>query len=78
MLRSSALQNHQSERLHNSCGSSIGLERPLLCCIDEYENLLPYQQAALNTYIKHSEFPLSYKVGMKADGLKTRDTLTER
>ncbi len=54
-----------------------GLDRPLLCCIDEYENLLPYQQAALNTYIKHSEFPLSYKVGMKADGLKTRDTLTE-
>ena len=54
-----------------------GLGRPLLCCIDEYENLLPYQQAALNTYIKHSELPLSYKVGMKADGLKTRDTVTE-
>ena len=53
------------------------LGRPLLCCIDEYENLLPYQQAALNTYIKHSEIPLSYKVGMKADGLKTNHTLTE-
>lgn len=53
------------------------LRRPLLCCIDEYENLLPYQQAALNTYIKHSENPLSYKVGMKADGLKTNHTLTE-
>lgn len=54
-----------------------GLGRPLLCCIDEYENLLPYQQAALNTYIKHSEVPLSYKVGMKAGGLVTSDTLTE-
>ena len=53
------------------------LGRPLLCCIDEYENLLPYQQASLNTYIKHSEIPLSYKVGMKADGLKTSRTLTE-
>ena len=31
----------------------------------------------LNTYIKHSEIPLSYKVGMKSDGLKTNDTLTE-
>ena len=51
--------------------------RPLLCCIDEYENLLPYQQATLNTYIKHSEIPLSYKVGMKADGLKTRRTITK-
>ena len=51
--------------------------RPLLCCIDEYENLLEYQQAAINTYIKHSEIPLSYKVGMKFDGLKTSNTLTE-
>lgn len=53
------------------------LRRPLLCCIDEYENLLEYQQAALNTYVKHSEMPLSYKVGMKADGLKTRRTITD-
>ena len=53
------------------------LDRPLLCCIDEYENLLRYQQAAINTYIKHSEIPLSYKVGMKADGLKTSRTLTD-
>ena len=53
------------------------LERPLLCCIDEYENLLEYQQAALNTYIKHSEIPLSYKVGMKYGGLRTRNTITE-
>ena len=53
------------------------LGRPLLCCIDEYENLLEYQQAALNTYIKHSEIPLSYKVGMKFGGLKTSNTLTE-
>lgn len=53
------------------------LSRPLLCCIDEYENLLSYQQAAINTYIKHSEIPLSYKVGMKADGLKTSRTITE-
>ena len=53
------------------------LGRPLLCCIDEYENLLAYQQAALNTYIKHSEVPLSYKVGIKFGGLKTHDTLIE-
>ena len=51
-------------------------QRPLLCCIDEYENLLDYQQAIVNTYIKHAELPLSYKIGIKYDGLKTRDTLT--
>lgn len=31
--------------------------RTIFCCIDEYENLLDYQQAILNTYIKHASPP---------------------
>lgn len=50
-------------------------ERVIFCCIDEYENLLDYQQAILNTYIKHAEPPLSYKVGVRKNGLRNRQTL---
>lgn len=50
-------------------------ERVVFCCIDEYENLLDYQQAILNTYIKHAEPPLSYKVGVRKNGLRNRQTL---
>jgi hypothetical protein len=49
-------------------------DRPVFCCIDEYENLLDYQQATLNTYVKHSEPPLSYKIGARRNGLRTRQT----
>lgn len=49
--------------------------RVIFCCIDEYENLLDYQQAILNTYIKHAEPPLSYKVGVRKNGLRNRQTL---
>jgi hypothetical protein len=48
--------------------------RQVFCCIDEYENLVDWQQAAINTYLKHSEPPLSYKIGIRRGGLKTRNT----
>lgn len=50
-------------------------DRVIFCCIDEYENLLDYQQAVLNTYIKHAEPPLSYKVGVRKNGIRNRCTL---
>lgn len=50
-------------------------DRVIFCCIDEYENLLGYQQAVVNTYIKHAEPPLSYKVGVRKSGLTCRSTL---
>lgn len=50
-------------------------DKVIFCCIDEYENLLDYQQAILNTYIKHAEPPLSYKVGVRKNGLRNRQTL---
>lgn len=49
--------------------------RVIFCCIDEYENLLDYQQAILNTYIKHAAPPLSYKIGVRKNGLRNRQTL---
>ncbi|MGV3517683.1 ORC-CDC6 family AAA ATPase [Luteitalea sp.] len=52
-------------------------DRTLFCCVDEYENLLTEQQAVLNTYIKHSEPPLAYKIGVKSSGLRTRHTLDD-
>jgi len=55
------------------CGLSEG--RTIFCCIDEYENLLDYQQAILNTYIKHAAPPLSYKIGVRKNGLRNRQTL---
>lgn len=47
----------------------------LFCCIDEYENLSEDQQSVLNTYLKHSEPPLSYKIGLRRYGLHSRHTI---
>ena len=49
--------------------------RIIFCCVDEYENLLDSQQAIVNTYIKHAEPPLSYKIGVRKNGLRNRQTL---
>lgn len=49
--------------------------RPLYCCIDEYENLGDNQQAVLNTYIKHAEPPLSYKIGVRRYGHRNKCTI---
>lgn len=48
--------------------------RSIFLCIDEYENLYEYQQRVVNTYIKHSESPLSYKVGVRKNGFSTLET----
>lgn len=44
--------------------------------IDEYENLLTYQQQILNTLIKHPN-PVIIDVGIRNEGLKTHQTLAE-
>ncbi|WP_456318754.1 ORC-CDC6 family AAA ATPase [Corallococcus silvisoli] len=49
--------------------------RHVYCCVDEYENLLALQQAVVNTYVKHCELPLSYKVGVRRYGIRSRHTL---
>lgn len=42
--------------------------------IDEYENLLDYQQRFLNTLIKSGEPPLIFHIAMKPKGMRTRMT----
>jgi hypothetical protein len=43
--------------------------------VDEFENLLPYQQRILNTYIKHSEAPLIFNIAMKRHAFETLQTV---
>lgn len=50
-------------------------DRVIFCCVDEYENLLDDQQAILNTYIKHACPPISYKIGVRQNGLRTHCTI---
>jgi hypothetical protein len=46
-----------------------------LVFIDEYENLLEYQQRIINTAIKHSEPPLIFNIAMKCNGMETPKTV---
>jgi len=43
--------------------------------LDEYENLLPYQQQVVNTYIKHTSGQYFFKIGVKELGWVCRTTL---
>lgn len=42
--------------------------------LDEYENLRPYQQRIVNTWLKHSEIPLIFNLAMKRNGMDTQET----
>ncbi|MCL9807457.1 hypothetical protein NAT51_18160 [Flavobacterium amniphilum] len=44
--------------------------------IDEYENMLEYQQKIVNTLVKHPS-PVIFNIGMRNKGLKTSSTLAE-
>lgn len=45
--------------------------------VDEYENLLPYQQEIVNTALKHSEPPLIFNIASKRNGIRTYKTVGE-
>lgn len=51
--------------------------KPFFFLIDEYENLLDYQQRVLNTLIKHSGDLYTFKIGVKELGWRVRSTLNE-
>jgi hypothetical protein len=42
--------------------------------LDEYENFLDYQQRVVNTLIKHSEGPYTFKIGVRELGWRVRET----
>ncbi len=43
--------------------------------LDEYENLTEYQQRIINTWLKHSEYPLIFNLAMKRNAFETRETV---
>ena len=48
--------------------------KPIYICIDEWENLSSDQQQVMNAWIKNSGSPISYKLGVREGGIKTRLT----
>lgn len=47
-------------------GTGVTREHPFMFCLDEYENLEPYQQRILNTLIKQvGESPYTFKIGVR-------------
>lgn len=51
-------------------------ERTIQVFIDEYENLLEYQQVLINTLIKHPS-PTVFNIGTRNEGIKTFRTMAE-
>jgi dephospho-CoA kinase len=49
----------------------------ILIMLDEYENLNEHQQKIINTLIKHTTIPVSFRIGTRINGFKTYDTLNE-
>jgi len=49
--------------------------KKFIILLDEYENLMKFQQKIINTSIKHVTSPVTYRIGMRLNGFKTVDTL---
>ncbi|MDI9257950.1 ORC-CDC6 family AAA ATPase [Flavobacterium sedimenticola] len=54
--------------------TSIFEDKAIHIFVDEYENLLEYQQRLINTLVKHPN-PVIFDLGMRNKGLKTSETL---
>ena len=53
------------------CGKKI------IILLDEYENLRLNQQKIVNTLVKHTKLPVTFRIGTRLRGFKTYDTLNE-
>jgi len=45
--------------------------------LDEYENLRENQQRIVNTLVKHTRLPVTFRIGTRLRGFRTNDTLIE-
>lgn len=45
--------------------------------IDEYETLQERQQRIINSFIKHSELPVIFNIGLRCEGMKTKKTISD-
>lgn len=52
-------------------------DKNIILLLDEYENLTLDQQTILNTYIKHTQLPVTFRLGMRINGFRTHATLNE-
>ena len=57
--------------IHDSIATN---REPIYICVDEWENLSEAQQEAMNGWIKNSAEPISYKLGVRQGGIRTRET----
>lgn len=71
----------QGEPIDDLCEALLTLpqfrEKSFFFIVDEYENLLDYQQVILNTLIKHCGEFYTFKVGIKELGWRQRATLNK-
>lgn len=56
--------------------NSLFEDKAIHIFVDEYENLLEYQQRLVNTLVKHPN-PVIFDIGMRNKGLKTSETLAK-
>lgn len=63
-------------RLVNLLRETVELkDKTFYFLLDEYENLQKYQQIILNTFIKQADAELTFKIGIRELGFKSRHTL---
>jgi len=71
----------QGQPIDELCSSLLKLapfhSKSFFFVIDEFENLLEYQQAIFNTLIKHCGSSYTFKVGVRELGWRRRSTLNE-
>lgn len=71
----------QGQAIDDLCEAVLGIPqfngKNLFFIVDEFENLLDYQQAVLNTLIKHCGPHYTFKVGVRDLGWRKRSTLNE-
>lgn len=71
----------QGQPIDDLCEALLDLpqfkQKSFFFIVDEYENLLDYQQVILNTLIKHCGEFYTFKVGIKELGWRERATLNE-
>lgn len=60
-----------------SCCDLLGRKIVFKIFIDEYETLQEYQQKIINTLIKHSSQLVVFNIGLRPDGMKTRETISK-
>ncbi|MGU3312632.1 ORC-CDC6 family AAA ATPase [Acinetobacter sp. M5A5_2a] len=68
-----ALPNTAILDLINDINENINIQSHYHVYIDEYENLLPYQQKIINSRMKHSEPPICYNIAIKVNGAQIVD-----